>query len=405
MVSGLTDRLRLGLGFARIKGAGVPPYIYNLTPSSTAKMKVAMQAMQAGARNAIIAGLGHSVMAGQEATGNNQLALKGPMPRLAAWLNTFGLVAASNNLFGYHNGYAQASGGTGLQSEVNADARMAIAGTMAIQGVEGPGGLAFGAPDATGTMDITFIDQFTEFDIYSTQNSGHGTYYYSVDGGAQTKIDTAAASAFKKVSVAGLSLASHVIRHGWPTTKVDGTTANPAVSRILGIEARNGNQKEISCRNQGISGIQSASLLTDSQTYTRRSADKALVPDLSFIVCIINDVRASTAVATTKANIKAKAQDMQISGDVVLVMEHYVNDNSGNMANWLDYRTALYQIADELNCVLIDMGVKWGPFATANAAGKMSDTLHPSFLGYDDYGLTFAATVRWMLSGSYREAA
>lgn len=372
---------------------GFPAYIYNLKAANTAKMKTAMQAVQAGTRNAFVSGLGHSVMAGQSAEGTNLMAMKGPIPRLAVKLNLANLAAGANNVFGYHNGFAQAAGGTGLQSQINADGRLAIAGTMAIQGIEGPGGLAHGATSITGTMDITFTDEITEYDIYSTQNSGHATYFHSVDGGAATNVDTNAASAFKKVSVSGLAKASHVIRHGW----VSGTT------RILGVEARDGTRKEISCRNQGISGIQSASLLTDSQTYTRRSADKALVPDLSFIMCMINDVRASTAIATTKANIKAKAQDMLISGDCVLVMEHYVNDSSGNMALWLDYRAALYEIADELDIPLIDFGMKWGSFATANAAGKMSDTLHPSFAGYDDMATTYAALVRWVLSGSYSE--
>lgn len=275
--------------------------------------------------------------------------MKGPIPRLSAKLNLGGFVAAANNAFNFHNGFSGAAGGAGITQLTNADGRLVAAGSMAIQGVEASGGVALGAPDATGTLDITFTDQITEFDIYSTQNTGHASYYYSVDGGALTKID--------------------------------GVTANATPTRIFGVEARDGSRKEISCRNLAISGIQSASMLTDSQACTHRSMDKALAGDLSFIMRIIDDVRAATAIATTKANIKAKAQDALLSGDCILVMEHFVNDSSGNMAQWLDYRTPLYQIADELEIPLIDMGTKWGSFAVANAAGKMSDTLHPSFLG------------------------
>jgi lysophospholipase L1-like esterase len=376
--------------------AAIPSYVYNLKTSNTTSARTAIQNAIANVSNTAISFIGHSGIAGQSFQGTNQLALNGPANRTSVKLESVSIPSGANNIIGYHNGYGQAAGGApgNISSLVAADSRVTATGTMALQGVESSGGLVFGATDATGVMAFTPQTSITEFDIYATQNSGHATYNHSWDNTNLTSVNTSGAAAVNKASVTGLPLATHTIRHGW----VSGTT------RVIGIEARNGTRKEVSCRNLGISGMQSAGLLTDSQVYTRRSMDKYLAGSIWFIMCLVNDVRASVTVAAWKANVKAKVADAKLVGAVpILALEGRCNDATGQMPNIALYWAAAYEIANEDDIPLIDFAMKWGTFAQANTAGYMSDTLHPSFLGYDNQANTYAAVTRYISSGTYSE--
>ncbi len=48
---------------------------------------------------------------------------------------------------------------------------------------------------------------------------------------------------------------------------------------------------------------------------------------------------------------------------------------------WDAYRNAYYEVADEQDVPLLDLGGAWKDFATANALGMFADVIHPGNRG------------------------
>lgn len=133
--------------------------------------------------------------------------------------------------------------------------------------------------------------------------------------------------------------------------------------------------------NVGVSGWASADFTGD--TFRTAACLPLVRPDLTLIAIGINDWNLATPVteATFKANIQSLITRAKVTGDVLLIIPNDLGSaNAGNRAAYAQYLRDL-STTNGLPPP-IDLMDALGSYATANAAGDMIDTLHPSIQGY-----------------------
>lgn len=124
----------------------------------------------------------------------------------------------------------------------------------------------------------------------------------------------------------------------------------------------------------------------------------AMQADLMIVALGINDWQNSRSVANFKAYVTTLVERQRSAGanagggnhadgDVLLLWNPQPDVDTlvpGADPTWQQYRDALYEVADTEDCALLDLGMRWGGFATGDAAGYFSDPIHPTDLGAAD---------------------
>jgi lysophospholipase L1-like esterase len=96
----------------------------------------------------------------------------------------------------------------------------------------------------------------------------------------------------------------------------------------------------------------------------------------------INDGAAAVTAATFKANLLAIATADLVASDVILWVPPTPDVSIVSTVLWTAYRSAYYDVADQLGIPLVDIGDAFGTYTAANALGLMFDTKHPNKGGY-----------------------
>jgi len=367
----------LGLGTG-----GVPAYSFNVTAANT----VAFRNLWRGQTRAVsIAWNGDSTKAGQTLSGGNTQGINSLPMRLAPALIARGIKAGAGNSFGDKAAYGQTQT---LANLVAADARLSFSGGFVVGSTPAAGGASY-AVSAAGAITFTPQHAVNEARIMWRDNGTGRNFNWAVDGGATTQVNSTGAANFGITTIPLGSLGTHTITMNWVAGAV----------QILAIEAYDNTAPEMRSWNWGISGVPSSVFLNNADTGAGRLAMlNRLQPDLvPSEVGVINDWRTSVAVATSKANAKAFAQAVKAYGGTpVLDVPVWDNGVVGNTANQQQYVDAMYEIAIEENVPLFDIRkrVGWRSFAEANAAGFMSDVVHPTALGYDDQANAWADFIK-----------
>lgn len=190
------------------------------------------------------------------------------------------------------------------------------------------------------------------------------------------------------------SLGAHTLRILPPA----GTFAS-----LLAVEGRIPTLGTIRVSNLGVSGVslQSGVRANDEVNghYGLPLVDVAKA-DLLLIPLGINDWNLRRPIADLKADLGALiARQMasgtnagggtKAAGDVMLVWNPQPDlltlpAGSSPGPTWDEYREAYYEVADEYNVPLLDLGGRWKDFPTANAMGLFGDGIHVSDTGSAD---------------------
>jgi hypothetical protein len=109
-----------------------------------------------------------------------------------------------------------------------------------------------------------------------------------------------------------------------------------------------------------------------------------IVPDVLYVALGINDISAGNS-ASQITNALARIRGQYPNSDFVLIIEH---DASG--FDWGPYVSGMYNMADVLDCPLVDMYDRTGGYAVANVNGIMGDVNHVNQSGHCDWGRNLA---------------
>lgn len=318
----------------------------------------------------IIGAFGNSTVAGF-ATGGGTAQVANSWPtKLAQLMTTAGVRSSAQNRFGCASG----SFATLLQM----DGRVTSSGgfTQSASFVPGGNAMSTTAAGSSVTINLGVSDKIV---VYWINNTAGRIANYSVsNGGPSGTITTTGTYALQKLEL-DAPLGEHSIT----------ISNNTAAVVIMGVEAYD-STGGIPTRvyNFGISGGTSTQLIDNSDaTAGRRAGYLLLAPKICIIEgCIINDWRSTLpiTVAQSKANLNTLIDTvLQIPGAVPILMTPvFDNGVGGNTADQELYVTAMREIAAERGIKLIDIRALFVSWEYANAQGWMSDTVHPSAIGY-----------------------
>jgi lysophospholipase L1-like esterase len=246
----------------------------------------------------------------------------------------------------------------------------------------GGGGALRGANATATPLVFTPIDPCDSLTIYYLSGPTTGTFSWSVDGGSATTVATTnPTEGVSKITVPAGVGGMHVLR-------INGVTG--AVF-IVGVGAQlSTNVGGIEFTWQGVSSTTTAYWANGSVApFGSQNTLAQYKPDLLIVGLGLND--ANTTLGGTAAIYKSNLayiidHQRSLGGDVLLIVP-WVSDVA-SQADFAPYRAAAYQLCDEKDIALIDMGDRWPtPNATAVAepyALMDTDHLHGTERGYWD---------------------
>lgn len=231
----------------------------------------------------------------------------------------------------------------------------------------------FSAPtSASGNLAITFPHSFDRIRIAYAKNTTLGQFGVDVDGGSVlATVNTAGALGASKDTI-NCTAGTHTINLRPPTVG----TVFP-----LGIEAYSSTVPACLLGNGGTGGSTTSSWTNTSAPYAFLSVFDVHQPDLTVIMLGINDAVAAVSGATFEANLTTIVTKAQLYGDV-LILSTVPSSDATQAGREVGYITNAVNVATAKNCGFYDVNALFVNYATANAAGRMSDTFHPNAAGY-----------------------
>lgn len=259
--------------------------------------------------------------------------------------------------------------------------------------------------DAVSGTYVEFTAPCDEFWIWNLSDTG-GFNTASIDGGAgQTfrNLVTGGAPTLERES--GFHSNLIVTRvpagtSGTHTLRITPTTVNAAYDCfLLAVEARQTGNGRFRVSNPSVNSKTLASLVASDEATALFGLPlvDALQADLLVIALGENDWQAARSIATHKTNLTTLIQRQRSSGnnagggakaegDVLLMWSPQPDLVTLNhpSPSWAEYRDAVYEVAEEQNCPLLDLSFRWQDFATADALNLVADTIHASDSGAAD---------------------
>lgn len=345
----------------------------NFSPLNLKHWRKALGNVRNGVANAKVAFIGDSTTAGWYGVTDPTVRSKSHPNQFAKILAGVGIPTGVESFWGNN----RLNNSTSL-SAFDSRAVMGAWAVAQVSRVTGGGWLtgAAGAP-----FKWTPAVQVDTFDVYY---SG-GSFTADIDGGATTP------SVVSGVNTKKLTITAALGTHTLNLTYVSGTVT------VLAVDAYNSAAKQVSVWNWGAYGVSTNFWATGLNPYEMISSLPFLAPDLSIIDMTINDIGLSVPVATAQANLQLTITACQAVGDVILVVPVPGQlDSTRTQAVISAYAKMIYQLAATNNIPLIDFNRRWENYVAAQAAGLMSDSLHPGTVGYIDKAQTEAKTLLWV---------
>lgn len=242
----------------------------------------------------------------------------------------------------------------------------------------------------------TWTKRGTGYDILYLKAPGAGSFGWTVDGGASTTV-SANATYPNELSVAqirGLASADHAVT----LTGLDTTV------RIAGVVAYDGDETSGFRSIVGGVGGTTTAYWTTTATPARWAAYLPVYqPDLFVIGLGTNDFWHPTShvsAAAYKANlltIIAEIKNRTTVDPSIVLLAPAVTNAVTPLDPWIDYKTALHEIAaaDHANIAVFDWGYPVNPTAAATTAGGLiqGDLVHPTLAGHEFIGKALARFV------------
>jgi lysophospholipase L1-like esterase len=347
------------------------------TMANNARILAALAALKAGAADVRVTCLGDSTTWGEG--GGTSSAVTNAVPfsypaQLASQLRADGLPAAADAFYGSAN--------TTQANQAAADPRVVFVGagwTGNVYGlqtnVRSVGGvMVMNVADQTSTIAFTPGLDCDTADIWFARATTFGTAAWSVDGGAETTINTTGTpeAIFKSTVSLGAP--------GPHTIKLRRNNANQCF--LVGIEAYNSTAKRLRFLAMGARSFQTTDWVNVTRNWQPGLTYYGFGQKLAIINNLINDWNANANPATSMANLQTMITKLQTAGsDVWLVCPQPCN-GAGGAATQAAYKTALQSLAASNGCTFIDMTHDYPTWAAWNGASLAFDALHPNGAGY-----------------------
>lgn len=211
--------------------------------------------------------------------------------------------------------------------------------------------------------------------VYFAKKAGWGTGEIIVDANAPVTYscnDPSDTFIPASQTITGLANTEH-------TVKFRATTAD--YINVLAVESLSSSTKRVTLDVAARGGVNTADVnRNDTATASRRMLTDIRPPHLAIIGLGTNDYTQQRAVATMKADYGSLIDALRTAGSDVLILVPIPTDDDNRTIPWVNYTTALYELADEKDVALLDLTKRWGTRATSEVF--YSDLFHPTPLGY-----------------------
>lgn len=245
----------------------------------------------------------------------------------------------------------------------------------------GGGGMWRQGSSPVGTLDFAPGYTCDTFEIYYLSGSGNGSFSWAIDGGSTTTINAATGS--QTVSVATVTTTSGT--HTLNLKEVSGA------ANIIGVGARlSTDLGGIELTWQGVSSTTTDYWGNGSvNAFGSQNALAAYDPDLLILGLGLNDSHSVLAGSPSvyKTNLEYIVDQQRANlGDVLLVLPW--KSDAVNQLDFTPFRQAAYEVADDKDVALLDLGDRW-PSVPATAVAEPyalmnSDHIHGTERGYWD---------------------
>jgi len=370
--------------------------LYFPTPNAWLKWRARRAAVMAATTQGHIAVVGDSIAYGAAASGTTTPKYSTSWPgRLRA------LLAARYG-----------SAGTGIviadpviRANPTYDNRWTYAGTITDLTFGFHAGANFRVDAVAGTY-LEFTATADEFTVYNANAAG-GVINATIDGGAVVKLRNvytggSAVNIEKQAGYKQIVTKVPAGAVGTHTLRLTPDTSNATFDLFIhAIEARINTPGTFRVSNASINSKSLSTLFGGAGKNDEVNALYGLPmvdmlrADLLIIALGSNDWLSSTTAATAKAWLRTLIQRQRAtgdngngstyaSGDALLVWNPQPDLTTlglGTPSTWQDYRDMFYEVADEENVPLLDLGTRWNTYAVGNAAGFFGDGIHPNDAG------------------------
>lgn len=368
--------------------------LYFPTPNAWLKWRARRAAVMAATTQGHIAVVGDSIAFGAAASGTTAPKYTTSWPgRLRA------LLAAE---------YGPAGTGIVLADPViranpTYDNRWTYAGTVTDLTFGFHAGANFRVDAVAGTY-LEFTATADEFTVFNANAAG-GVVNATIDGGAVVKLRNvftggAAVNIEKQAGYKQIVTKVPAGAVGTHTLRLAPDTSNATFDLFIhAIEARVNTPGTFRVSNASINGKSLSTLFAGKNDEVNALYGLPMVDmlraDLLIIALGSNDWLSSTPAATAKTWLKTLIQRQRAAGnngngstyangDALLVWNPQPDLTTlglGTPSTWQAYRDMFYEVADEENVPLLDLGTRWDTYATGNAAGFFGDGIHPNDAG------------------------
>jgi lysophospholipase L1-like esterase len=325
-------------------------------PSTAAAQRVdaKLAAARAGTGTMHLVCVGDSETAGQNATGG----VPNSWPSLLrGWLSAAGFPVGGTGL-----AFVGPTNNTG-DPRWTRDASWTIPGQLFAQ-------CTVAAKVATFVSD----SPGTSVDVWFFGNGPRGATI-TVDGGSSITYTPSGASVAEKVTITGLANTTHTV------AVTSGSNTGPVYLIGANVYSASG----IQVHNAGISGSSTTSWLSGSSSFSGwYGLSHLYTPDLVVMSLGVNEaLNEGLSVATYTSQYLSLAAKYQALGANIMMLAE-PQPSGVSLATWQSFVAAQYQISETLGARMVNILDRWGGYATANANGLMSDTIHPNATGYSD---------------------
>lgn len=131
-------------------------------------------------------------------------------------------------------------------------------------------------------------------------------------------------------------------------------------------------------------GARAANFTGSGAVWASLNAIPVFAPDLTVINLTVNDSNHGTAPGDYQAQMERIIDAALITGDVLLMVGAPSNTAQATDGTLDSLIAVLHRLARAKSCALLDLRVRWGGYAAANAAFPYHDSLHPGLLANQD---------------------
>ena len=227
---------------------------------------------------------------------------------------------------------------------------------------------------------LTYTPANGSVDSFSTIYAGTsltGTLNQNIDGGTNAPLNThnTTVGIYRGAAVTATAGTSHAFN-------LSTAAANAAFP--VAIDAYLSTQAGLRFGNAGIPLLGTTAAWQTSAADASLATIEAIAPSLSIIELGADDAPLKVDPSAYSANLSTIIAACKLSGDVLLWTTP-LNTNLNTAFYTSQYNAVQRQLATSLGCGLVDIGNRFGPYATGwGAQGFSADGTHPNALGCTD---------------------